>query len=178
MKILNNQIDKQTCNSKGNNRIIRKAILQDIDFLTRSYITAAQHGHFIMQPTIIHVYQMFMSVIEKGGFRIELDNGDIYYVKMDILILTIDNYIAGFQAISPAIEKNSVELYYCFVDPEYRNKGVMQELINYVIDKYPSKTRFTSRCFKVSEIAIKILKKMNFTLYKETLIMEYLQYIK
>ncbi|MBY0244109.1 MAG: GNAT family N-acetyltransferase [Sphingobacteriaceae bacterium] len=159
-------------------RVIRDAALNDLDFLTQSYIAGAKNGHFVMQQSEKSVTNMFKSAIKDGGYMRELSNRSLDFVQMHIFILTINNHIVGFQAISPSIEKDSIELYYCFVSPLYRNRRVMQDLVNFVIDKYPPKTRFIARCFNESQIAINKLKQMNFTIYRQSSQMQYLEYIK
>jgi RimJ/RimL family protein N-acetyltransferase len=156
---------------------IRHANLKDLDKLVMFYDDGAHNGHF---KPLEDTRQMFKESIERHVLQI-LKKGTITTTIVNTFIAEYNNDVVGFLAIGwESGRVDNIELYYCYTDPNYRKLGIMKELIKtvLVIDEFPESTRFYSRCFHVSKIAINTLMKIGFKEYERSNQQVRLEFIK
>lgn len=72
------------------------------------------------------------------------------YFKTGSFVAVYGEKIIGFASALPSTERNTVFLWQICVDPDYRNHGVAQNLIDYIIE-YATNNNFSKIEFSITE---------------------------
>ena len=153
---------------------LRKAKLDDIDFIIKLIIQGSQNGHYNNNYKLPHQYQIilnFYTEIIKGNIPITYDNdrgthkyGEIWiYYREDIgnigFVYLIENQEGSWE------KEREIMLF--SIKQKLQNKCFGNGLLNYLMSGCPNKMKVYARCYEPSFIMLEMLKRNNFKIIDE-----------